>query len=160
MRFLLLTFLSVLVSCGQDSSSSKKQNEEDNGNGNRPTTLTEYATDVKQVDLLDVAMDVPVEVSGNRIIFKQSMANSANGLQGTTCSVGVTSGEEYTYQVNGANMDLVANGQKMTFKRVSGQGNSIVGSWTGKTNSGSQLILRRLTFLSENRLVMRTHCEG
>lgn len=158
MRFLLLTFLSVLVSCGQDSSSSNsKQNQEDNGNN---PTLTEYATDVKQVDLLDVAMDVPVEISGNKIIFKQSMTNSANGLQGTTCSVGVTAGETYSYQINGKTMDLVTSTGRMTFERVSGEGNNIVGSWRGKSTSGSQLILRRITFLTENRLVMRTHCEG
>jgi len=152
MRFLLLAFLSVVVvSCGQKGSSSsdetKRQNEE-------------YVTDVREVDLLDVAMDVPVEISGNKIIFKQSITDSANGLR-SSCSVGVTSGEAYSYKLSGSSLlILTASGQKMSFKRVSGDGDGLAGSWSGKAYEGSQLVMRRMTFLGNDRLVMRTHCES
>lgn len=154
MRFLLIAFLSTLVvSCGQNSTSSKSASGDDRQN-------EEYVTDVREVDLLDVAMDVPVEISGNQIIFKKSVANAASGVR-SSCNVSVTSGEAYTFSVDGSNLTLrTAAGEKMGLKRVSGSGNSIVGSWTGKTYNGEQLIMRRITFVSENRMVMRTHCES
>lgn len=152
MRFLiLLTLLSVLVSCGQGGSSSSSSNKPQN---------EEYVTDIREVDLLDVAMDVPVEISRSQITFKQSAGNTASGVR-STCSVGVSSGEVYGYNLDGSNLVIkTSNGTKMTLKRVSGDDNSIVGSWSGKSNSGGQLVLRRMTFVSENRLVMRTHCES
>jgi hypothetical protein len=151
MRFLLLTFLSVLVSCGQGSSSKNATPDVQN---------QEYITEVRQVDLLDVAMDVPVEVSGNKIIFKESFSESTNGVS-TTCSLGVTSGESYDFQISGTSMLIkTSSGKKMTFRRVSGVGDSIVGSWTGRAKEGNQLVLRRMTFVSQDRLVMRTHCES
>ena len=151
MRFLLLTFLSVLVSCGQGSSSKNATPDVQN---------KEYITEVRQVDLLDVAMDVPVEVSGNKIIFKESFSESTNGVS-TTCSLGVTSGESYDFQISGTSMLIkTSSGKKMTFRRVSGVGDSIVGSWTGRAKEGNQLVLRRMTFVSQDRLVMRTHCES
>ena len=155
MRFLLIAFLSTLVvSCGQSGSSSKSGTSEDDRQNE------EYVTDVREVDLLDVAMDVPVEISGNKIIFKQSVADSASGVR-SSCNVSVTSGEAYSYSVDGSKLTLkTSSGEKMNLTRVSGSGNSIVGSWTGKTYKGDQLVLRRVTFVSESRLVMRTHCES
>lgn len=154
MRFLLIAFLSTLVvSCGQNGSSSKSGSGDDRQN-------EEYVTDVREVDLLDVAMDVPVEITGNKIIFKQSVADSASGVR-SSCNVSVTSGEAYTYSVDGSSLTLkTAGGEKMSLKRVSGSGNSIVGSWSGKSYKGEQLVMRRITFVSENRLIMRTHCES
>ena len=150
MRFLLLTFLSFLVSCGQGSSSKKTPDLQNQ----------EYVTEVKQIDLLDVAMDIPVEVSGHKIIFKESYSESTNGVS-TTCSLGVTSGESYDFQISGTSMLIkTSSDKKLTFRRVSGVGDSIVGSWTGRAKEGNQLILRRMTFLSLDRLVMRTHCES
>ena len=151
MRFLLLTFLSVLVSCGQGSSSKNATPDVQN---------QEYITEVRQVDLLDVAMDIPVEVSGHKITFKESFSESTNGVS-TTCSLGVTSGESYDFQISGTSMLIkTSSGKKMTFRRVSGVGDSIVGSWTGRAKEGNQLVLRRMTFVSQDRLVMRTHCES
>lgn len=153
MRFLLLTFLAVLVSCGQGSSSSKNGGSEQRQN-------EEYVTEVREVDLLDVAMDVPVEISGNKIIFKQAATDSANGVR-SSCSVGVASGEAYDFSVSGSTLSIrTASGERMNLQRVSGDNGSIVGSWTGKSYNGEQLVMRRMTFVSENRLVMRTHCES
>lgn len=158
MRFLLLTFLAVLVSCGQGGSSSKSSKND--GGERQQRQNDEYVTDVREVDLLDVAMDVPVEISGNKIIFKQAVTDSANGVR-SSCSVGVTAGEAYDFSVNGSTLTIrTPAGEKMSLKRVSGDNGSIVGSWTGKVQNGEQLVLRRMTFVSESRLVMRTHCES
>ena len=154
MRILLLTFLAVLVSCGQGGSSSKS-----NGPSEERQT-DEYVTDVREVDLLDVAMDVPVEISGSKITFKQSSNNAANGVR-STCSLGVTTGEAYDYSLSGSNLTIrTTSGERINLTRVSGDNGSIVGSWTSKSYNGEQLVKRRMTFVSENRLVMRTHCES
>jgi hypothetical protein len=150
MRFLLFIFLTALVSCGQDG--SKKGGEDVRQND-------EYITDVREVDLLDVAMDVPIEVSGNKIIFKQSVSDSSNGVA-STCSIGVTTGETYDFSVNGSSMMIkTSTGKKMTFTRVSGEGNDLVGSWSGKFQEGPMFVMKRMTFVSQDRLIMRTHCE-
>ena len=77
MRFLLLAFLSVLVSCGQNGSSTS---------GDKAERQEEYYTDVREVDLLDVAMDVPVETNGNSIVFRQSFSQAANGVRSSFVS--------------------------------------------------------------------------
>jgi len=162
MRFLLLVFLSVLVSCNPSTSSSKKSDPDRPDRPNRPSKpqLQEYVTEVREVDLLDIAMDVPVEVTGNKIIFKESSANSANGVR-STCNMGVTAGEAYNFQVTGSSLVIKTSaGQKLNFQRVSGDGDSIVGSWSGKFYEGSQLVMKRMTFVSQDRLIMRTHCES
>ncbi len=101
-----------------------------------------------------------MDVSGNKITFKESFSESTNGVS-TTCSLGVTLGESYDFQISGTSMLIkTSSGKKMTFRRVSGVGDSIVGSWTGRAKEGKQLVLRRMTFLSQDRLVMRTHCES
>lgn len=151
MRFLLLIFLSVLVSCGQDGSPKKSsadiRQEED------------YITDVRQVDLLDVAIDVPIEVNGNKITFKESFSDSTNGVT-STCSIGVATGEIYDFQVNGPSMVIkFSSGKMMNFTRISGVGNSLVGSWSGKFQEGPMLVMKRITFVSQDRVIMRTHCE-
>lgn len=152
MRFLFLIFLSVLVSCGQSGSSKS-------GGAEQPQNQ-EYITDIREVDLLDVAMDVPVEISGNRIIFKESIADSANGVN-SSCSIGVTTGEAYSFKVNGDGMVIhTSAGLKINFARVSGDRDSILGSWTGKSYEGAKLVMRRMTFVSSDRLIMRTHCES
>ena len=151
MRFLFLAFLFVMVSCGQNMSSTSSDKDE--------LSNEEYVTDIREVDLLDVAMDVPVEVRGNKIIFKSSANNSENGIR-SSCAVGVTSGEAYDFSLNGNGLSIrTPQGEKMNFVRISGQ-SGIVGGWSSKVYKGEQLIMRRLTFVSENRMVMRTHCEG
>lgn len=165
MRFLLLTFLSVLVSCGQggsSSSSSKKPGIEPI----KPTVTTnqpqaeEYAVVDRPTDLLDVAMDLPVEVNASRIVFKQSAILTDNG-EHSTCKLSVTSGESYGYTLNGAMLTVsLSSGETINFKRESGDVSSIVGSWSGKSVVGDQTIIRRITFLTESRLIMRNHCES
>ena len=152
MRILLLTFLVVLVSCGQSNNSTKypvtsQQNEE-------------FATNVKEVDLLDVAMDVPVEIVSGKITFKQSFSDSVSGDK-SSCSVGVIAGEVYDYILSGSSLMIkTSTGLKINLKRISGENESIVGSWSSRSYVGDQLIMRRMTFLSQDRLVVRTHCES
>jgi hypothetical protein len=153
MRFLFMIFLSAFISCGQKDPSTKTIKAD------TPERQEEYYTDIREVDLLDVAMDVSVDITGNQIVFKQTITNSVDGVR-SSCSLGVVSGQSYTYRINGNILEIqTTTGEKMSLKRVSGD-SGIVGSWTGRMKSGDQMISRRLTFITENRLVMRTHCES
>jgi hypothetical protein len=153
MRIFLLTFLVVLVSCGQSKNNSTKNSVTSQQN-------EEFATNVKEVDLLDVALDVPVEILGGKITFKQSFSNSVSGDK-SSCSVGVISGEVYDYILSGSSLMIkTSTGLMINLKRISGDSESIVGSWSSRSYVGDQLVMRRMTFLSEDRLVLRTHCES
>jgi len=151
MRFLLLAFSLILISCGQDTKSTNKSPERQN---------EEFVTDVREVDLLDVAVDAVIEISGNQIIFKEAANDTAEGSN-SSCSVAVTSGEIYSFTTNGNALEIKTSaGKKMSFQRVSGSGSSIIGSWTGKFKEGTQHIMRKMTFLGGGRVIMRTHCES
>ena len=153
MRILLLTFLLVLVSCGQSKNNSIKQPVISQQN-------EEFATNVKEVDLLDVAMDVPVEILSGKITFKQTFSDSVAGDK-SSCSVGVINGEIYDYILSGSSLIIkTSTGLQINLKRISGENESIVGSWSSRSYVGNQLVMRRMTFVSQDRLVMRTHCES
>ncbi len=152
MRFLLLAFSVVLISCNQNTKSSS--------GGSPERQDEEFVTNVREVDLLDVSLDVPIEISGNKILFKQAGSDALEGAN-SSCSINVSPEEAYSFKVNGDALEIKTSaGKKMSFQRISGSGNSIVGSWTGKFREGSQLVMRKMTFVSESRLVMRTHCES
>lgn len=164
MRFLLLTFLSVLVvSCGDKGSSSSKPGpqEDTDGTGTRTRTNPElYSNSVRETDLLDVATDVPVEISGSRITFKKAVNNAVQGTH-IKCELNVGMGETYSYSFSGADLEiLTAAGEKRTFKRRSGQEGSIVGSWYGVIETPGKTVQRIMTFVSESQVIMRNHCES
>ena len=153
MRIFLFTFLIVLVSCGQSKNNSNKQSVTSQQN-------EEFVTNVKEVDLLDVAMDVPVEILSGKITFKQTFSDSVAGDK-SSCSVGVINGEIYDYILSGSSLIIkTSTGLQINLKRISGENESIVGSWSSRSYVGNQLVMRRMTFLSQDRLVMRTHCES
>ncbi len=152
MRFLLLAFLSVLVvSCGQSGSTS--------GGSGESRQSEEYATVGGETDLLDVAIDVPVEITSSSIIFRQSVNRTDSGKH-SECSIAVTSGETYTYAVSGQRMTVrTSSGERLSFVRKSGN-QGIIGSWFGESFKGEQMIHRRLSILSDSRVVMRNSCES
>jgi hypothetical protein len=148
----LFSFLVLLASCVPQESSTKsapiiRQNEE-------------YITDIQVSDLLDVVMDVPVEISNSQILFMRSSSQMAQGVR-TSCSLEVKEGEVYSFILDGNFLQLKKNtGKVLGFKRVSGEKEGLQGSWVHKSQENRQLILRRLSIVGTNRVIMRTHCEG
>lgn len=153
MRILFLVFLGILVSCGQSTTSSGDKSERPN------RQEEEYVTNIREVDLLDVSIDVPVEITSDKIIFKKTTNHSLDGVR-SSCSVDVTEGQSYGYALRGNRLEIFTSGRdKLSFARV-GAGNGIVGSWTWRGYQGETLVIRRMSFVSENRLIMRAHCEN
>jgi len=166
MRFLFPLLLMFLISCGKSSTPSSSSDNR-RGPAVKPDVQEEIEEDiyrpeevdtVVETDLLDISMDVPVEISENRIMFQKTDSQMLAGIR-ANCSMSVESGEIWDYVLKGANVLEVFKGrEKMTMNRV-GEGKGIIGSWSWKGYEGRTLILRRMTFVSMNRVVMRTHCE-
>lgn len=155
MRFLISgLFLFILMSCGQKSSPSKgmiKQTDHQ---------MDEYFTNVTSVDLLDIAMDVAIDLVGDKIIFKQAASDKSEG-EHSVCDMNVNVDEAYVFKLDGSFLKIqTSSGEKISFVKVSKDATGILGSWTSKSFRGNQMMMRKFTFISENRLVMRTHCEG
>jgi hypothetical protein len=154
MRFMIALLFVLVSACNEKMASSKQQPAV------ADTQYDGYSVDVEELDLLDVVLDVPIEVSGDKIFFKSTEREVAVGAH-STCESTFTMGENYDYQLNGSVLTLTkSNGEKFDLKRISGEGADLVGAWKGTTLKGHQSIMQRFTILSENRLIVRTHCEG
>ena len=154
MRFLLFVFIFSFVSCGQKPTSTNKVVKKTYG------PEVDYLLNIKEVDLLDVALDAPIEISGSKIIFKEAASELDQGKH-SSCSIELTPGDSFDYKLDGQLLMVkMSSGEKIRFIRTSGEGSGLMGSWSGQSYKGKQLVMRRMTFLSENRLVMRTHCEA
>lgn len=149
MRFLIPVMLLVLVSCGKSGSS--------NGGPRQEEEFNEGIDNITETDLLDVTVDVPVEISGNKIIFRKASNQLVSGAH-STCNLSVENGESWDYSVSGRTLSLYRGRGKTNMVRV-GEGSGIVGSWVSKGYEGSQFIVRRVTFVSLDRVIMRAHCE-
>ncbi len=149
--FLILLFL--FLSCGKKSLPSSQTNIK------HPQT-DEYATTINETDLLDVAIDVPIEISLNKIYFNQSESQFAEGKH-SECGVSVLIDESYDFKLIGDLLEIRSEqGKWRKYLRISGESNSLIGIWINKTIEGSKLILSRMTFVSEERMILRNHCES
>ena len=151
--FLFLIFLFLFISCGKNNIPSTqsviKQPQDD-----------EYSTTINEIDLLDVAIDVPIEISQNKIYFKNSEQQIAEGMH-SNCQLNVSMEEPYDYKLAGNLLELKSvQGAWRKFLRGSGAPDLLIGTWTNKTIQGSMTIVNRITFVSEGRVIMRSHCES
>lgn len=151
--FLFLIFLFLFLSCGKKnlpSTQSVIKQPQDN----------EYSTTINEIDLLDVAIDVPIEISQNKIYFKNTESQIAEGMH-STCQLNVLMDEPYDYKIAGNVLEVKSvQGAWKKFLRDSGAPDLLIGTWTNKTIKGSMTIVNRMTFVSEGRIIMRSHCES
>lgn len=149
--FLLCCFL--FFSCGKNSLPSSRAEVK------HPQT-DEYGTTINDIDLLDVAIDVPIEISMHKIYFKQSETQIAEGMH-SECELNVRFDESYDFKLTDNLLEIKSeNGPWRKFVRISGNFDSLIGTWTNKTNDGAKMIMSRMTFVSEERLIIRSHCES
>jgi hypothetical protein len=152
-RLPLLIFCILFFSCGKKTLPSSQVNI-------KHPQADEYATTINETDLLDVAIDVSIEISLNKIYFKQSESQIAEGKH-SDCALSVLADESYDYKYDGDLLEIRSKqGILRKFLRLSGEPNSLIGIWTNKTIEGSKMILSRMTFVSEERMIIRNHCES
>lgn len=111
-------------------------------------------------DLLTVTLDIPIEISGDKIIIQSTRYGQDVG-QTITCSASFTEAEVYTYDVTRQKLNIrKSNGQSYTMDRMNESGNDIIGSWTWVGVEKGMHIHRRFTFLSSGKLIMNMDCES
>lgn len=151
MRFLIPVLLFIVVSCGKSSSSGDRSPEKEEA-------ISDEIDNVRESDLLDVTLDVPVEITADKMTFRKSANQMVNGVR-TNCSLAVENGESWDYTLSGDRLDIYQDRKKITLMRVS-DGDTIVGSFTWKGYEGGAFIIRRMTFIGRDRVVMRVSCEN
>lgn len=153
MRSFIVLLLLLLISCGK-----KVESQSDRPSSKIPQYDLGGIESVRETDLLDATIDLPFQVSGNKIIFKRGDSQTMTGLY-TTCSMGVDFGEVWEFFQSGDDsLELIMKGKRHKFKRAT-PGKGLLGGWTWRSYKGETLILKRLTFLTMDRLIVRTHCE-
>ena len=153
MHSLTIVLLLFLLSCGQ-----KIEGSSDKPSSKIPQYDLGGIESVRGTDLLDATVDLPFQLSGNKIIFKRGDNQSVTGLY-TTCSMGVDFGEVWEFIQSGDDaLEIIMKGKRLKFTRAT-PGKGLLGGWSWRSYQGETLILKRLTFLTLDRMIMRTHCE-
>ena len=169
MKLASLIFIVMLsVSCGKDGGSGGGGGSKDsrtnaesalcNLNGREVACESMRGADGQGVDLLESMIDVPVKISGADIQFMADKTSTAQGRR-IACNIKVKSGEVYRYALRGDSLILMTGEGSYEYKRLnSGTGLSGAWKWQGYVDDGAHM-LRQITFLGENRVVIRYNCE-
>lgn len=160
----LFALLMLSVSCGQDgggSSSSKVAQREDAScelNGRSVACGSIRGADGEGVDLLESLVDVPVRISNSDIQFLADKTSTAQGRR-ISCNTQVKNGELYRFALRGDKLIIMTNNGTYEMRRSNG-GGDLTGSWVwdGYVDEGTHMI-RYMTFIGNNRVIMRTTCE-
>lgn len=159
---LISVFLMFLlaISCGKQSSSSRVSDKNGlcNLNGNMVPCMTMSETaDGLGIDLLDVQVDVPVQISGSQIMFMETKMDQASGRR-ISCDVGVKSGEAYQYSLSGDTLTLTTSGGSYNYNRNSGSGINGNWVWRGYVDRGTHII-KQISIVNGARAILKSHCE-
>lgn len=152
MRILFLSFL-VLIGCQEKSpqySNTKPDLVEIDG----------YTSVIESLDLLDVVFDATIKTSSDKLIFMKSSSVSEVG-EHSICEIRINEGDAFRYLFQGLDLKIIyPDGTSLIFQRISGADGEIIGTWRNERRVGQQRIKTRLSILSDERLILRTHCEA
>lgn len=148
-----------LASCGNSGSGSSKAPQEQ-----QQRTINGYMDLsnglVGSSDLLTVTMDVPVNISADKIVFTSNRSATDSG-EAITCSMNFSSGETYSYSVDSQNLVIVSsNGTSYTMTRSGNNGSDIIGTWTWSGSENGMAIHRRFSIPTKGRLIVNQDCES
>ena len=149
----LMLILGLMVSCGNDSSgggSSKTRQAQEESSDN-------ITADGLGIDLLDTTVDVPAKVSAQEITFLETESSVEEGRR-ISCKTSVTSGEAYPYSLSGNSLSLKTPEGTFSMERLT-DGNDIIGSWSWKGMKNGHSMIKILSVVSEDRVILKTHCE-
>ncbi len=153
-KLFLLSILVLLASCGKDGSSSSSVK----GPGPMNQEYEEVLTD-SIPDLLNVTLDVPVEVTTDRIQFLRDASVADSGAH-ITCRLQTGTGDIWHHTLRGPNLSVdLGTGQPLTFKKESSLGAHPYGVWHWQGVENGMKVLRQLTLL-EGRLILSQDCQG
>ncbi len=155
-----ITFIFLLLSCGQDENNSSVSGQKNlcDLNGSSVDCTAIEGADGLGIDLLNALIDVPVQIEETEIIFLRDKAVSASGRR-ITCKASVRNGEIYRYSLQDDKLLLMTEEGSFEYSRISdGEGLQGVWIWKGFVDQGMHL-RKSITFIDDNRVVLRHHCE-
>ena len=154
-KFIFLLSAILLVSCGkqtQSSNGSSKQEREETDENYLEVDAHESS------DLLNVTADIPIEIEGDRIIFKSSRQLKDVGSR-ISCGLTINSGDIYAFDLAGGRLYLtLPDGERISMKRVI-PGEGPMGSWISVHRKGHSKVTRRYS-ITEDRMLLNVDCEG
>lgn len=164
MKLVSLLLISVLtVACGQEgsgggSSSSSSKEQGCSLNGRSVACESIRGADGLGIDLLDAMIDVPVKIEGSEMTFLQDKSATSTGRR-INCKVAVKSGDMFRFALRGERLLMMTPEGSYEMDRLSG-GPGVNGTWTwkGYIDQGTHLI-RNMTVVGGNRVIMRNSCE-
>ncbi len=159
--FSLFVILILSASCGKDgggSSSSAKDRGICSLNGRSVACETIRGADGQGIDLLESMIDVPVKMQDAEMTFLADKAATATGRR-ITCKTSVKNGEVYRLALRGSKLLVMTGEGSFEMERLNdGEGINGAWAWKGYIDEGTHLI-RQMTILNSNRVIMRTNCE-
>lgn len=158
----MMMFIFALVSCGKDSGGGSSGSTAESG-PERQTELTRNGyidtSSRGETDLLNVTVNAPVNINGDRITFNQGVQAVDRGSR-LSCSLSVQSGEMWTFSISGKSLRLTqSSGKILNMKKLSGPEDSLLGNWLWQGNEDGMKLFRRLSIF-QNRLIINQDCEG
>lgn len=157
----LLAILILSASCGQDSgggSGSSGRRGICDLNGREVACESIQGADGQGIDLLESVIDVPVKIENADITFLADKSAISTGRR-INCKTSVKNGEVYRFALRGERLLVMTASGSYEMERIS-DGNGLTGAWMwkGYVDQGTHVI-RNMTFLGNNRVIMRTQCE-
>lgn len=156
MKYSILLLMFLVVSCGKNqssSSSSGARQEQQRGF----IDLSESGTTVP--DLLNVTLDVPVEITTDRITFLRNASLTDQGVR-HSCGLNVKESEIWHYSVGGNRLNLeMANGSRLNMEKQSSYGTGAQGVWMARASNNGMKMIYRFT-LFQDRIILNQDCEG
>jgi hypothetical protein len=163
MRLVSFFFILILsASCGQDNSGGGSSASSRRGlcdlNGSSVECETIRGADGEGIDLLESVIEVPVKIENSDITFQADRSASEAGRR-INCKTAVKNGEVYRFALRGEKLLMMTGDGSFEMNRLSdGEGLTGTWIWKGYVDQGTHII-RNMTFLSSNRVIMRTTCE-
>lgn len=159
--FSLFVILILSASCGKDgggSSSSQKGRGVCDLNGRAVQCETIRGADGLGIDLLESMIDVPVKLQDSDMTFLAEKTATSTGRR-ITCKTSVKNGEVYRIALRGDRLLVMTGEGTFEMERLNdGAGINGAWAWKGYIDEGTHLI-RQMTILNSNRVIMRTNCE-
>ncbi len=156
--FSLFLLLTLIAACGKESSNKSSANKGCVLNGSIVACESMQETDGEGVDLLESMVAVSAQISDGRIVFKEGKESKQEGRR-ISCQTSITAGESYQYSLVGDSLTLSTDEGNFDMQRRTG-GSALLGTWVwkGYVDQGTHII-RTVTFLADNRVIIRKTCE-
>lgn len=153
----LLAVLLVVTSCGKKGGSSStggEQREEVCANSD-----CSIFSDGTSVELLESVVDASVSISDSQILIHTSMTDMDQGDR-LACKTEVKKGEIFYYSFAGDILTLQTSTGTYPMKRVNQGQSGLRGPFVWRGQENGMNVMKTITFISSNRILLRNNCEG